>query len=148
MRSLVALGFALARRKIRSGRRDRPAVGAGEALYLRAHKQEKFLLNSVLGALFVAPSTYFLGKSFGAPGIVAGVLQVNVRIPGVISVNQVSIQSGAIRSDPAWLWIQSSPGGGNNRTPKARVALSTSPVWPQIMNDLPQPVTGWSQRLR
>jgi hypothetical protein len=44
----------------------------GEALYLRAHKQEKFLLNSILGALLVAPVTYLLGRSYGAPGIVAG----------------------------------------------------------------------------
>jgi O-antigen/teichoic acid export membrane protein len=49
-----------------------------EALYLRAHKQEKFLLNSVLGALLVAPSTYFLGKSFGAFGVVAGSLAIGV----------------------------------------------------------------------
>lgn len=44
----------------------------GEALYLRAHKQEKFLLNSILGALLVAPSAYFLGRFYGAQGIVAG----------------------------------------------------------------------------
>jgi hypothetical protein len=44
----------------------------GEALYLRAHKQEKFLLNSVLGAMLVAPSAYFLGRLYGAEGIVAG----------------------------------------------------------------------------
>lgn len=48
----------------------------GEALYLRAHKQEKFLLNSIIGALLVAPSTYFLGKSFGAAGILAGNLVI------------------------------------------------------------------------
>ena len=44
----------------------------GEALYLRAHKQEKFLLNSILGALLVTPSAYFLGRYYGAEGIVAG----------------------------------------------------------------------------
>ena len=43
-----------------------------EALYLRAHKQEKFLLNSVLGAVLVAASTLVLGKYFGAAGIVTG----------------------------------------------------------------------------
>ncbi len=48
----------------------------GEALYLRAHKQEKFLLNSILGALLVAPSAYFLGRSYGAAGIVAGNLTI------------------------------------------------------------------------
>lgn len=45
-----------------------------EATYLRAHKQEKFLLNSVLGAILVGSSAYFLGKSFGALGIVIGSL--------------------------------------------------------------------------
>lgn len=48
----------------------------GEALYLRAHKQEKFLLNSVLSAVAVACSTYFLGRTFGAAGIVAGNLTI------------------------------------------------------------------------
>ncbi len=47
-------------------------VSFGEALYLRAHKQEKFLLNSILGALLVTPSAYFLGRYYGAEGIVAG----------------------------------------------------------------------------
>jgi hypothetical protein len=48
----------------------------GEALYLRAHKQEKFLLNSILGALLVSPSAYFLGRFYGAQGIVAGNLAI------------------------------------------------------------------------
>ena len=48
----------------------------GEALYLRAHKQEKFLLNSILGAVLVAPSTWFLGRLYGAQGIVAGNLAI------------------------------------------------------------------------
>jgi O-antigen/teichoic acid export membrane protein len=50
----------------------------GEALYLRAHKQEKFLLNSVLGALLVTPSTYFLGRYYGAAGMVAGNLAIGI----------------------------------------------------------------------
>lgn len=49
-----------------------------EALYLRAHKQEKFLLNSVLGAVLVGCSTYFLGRSYGALGIVTGSLLIGV----------------------------------------------------------------------
>ncbi len=55
----------------------------GQALYLRAHKQEKFLLNSIVAALLVAPSTYFLGRSYGAPGMVAGnvVLALIVGLP-------------------------------------------------------------------
>lgn len=48
----------------------------GEALYLRAHKQEKFLLNSILGAALVAPSTYFLGRLYGAEGMIAGNLAI------------------------------------------------------------------------
>jgi O-antigen/teichoic acid export membrane protein len=49
-----------------------------EALYLRAHKQEKFLLNSVLGAILVSASTYFLGRSYGALGIVGGSLIIGL----------------------------------------------------------------------
>jgi hypothetical protein len=45
-----------------------------EALYLRAHKQEKFLLNSVLTASLVATSTLILGRIYGAMGIVSGYL--------------------------------------------------------------------------
>ncbi len=33
-----------------------------EALYLRAHKQEKFMINSILGAVYIAPVAYFLGR--------------------------------------------------------------------------------------
>jgi hypothetical protein len=51
-----------------------------EALYLRAHKQEKFLMISILNALFMAASTYFLGKQFGAIGMVSGYLAVNTVI--------------------------------------------------------------------
>lgn len=47
-----------------------------EALYLRAHKQEKFLLNSVLGAVLVASSTFLLAKHYGAPGIIVGNLVI------------------------------------------------------------------------
>jgi hypothetical protein len=49
-----------------------------EALYLRAHKQEKFLLNSVLGALLVGASTFFLGRSYGAIGVVSGSLLIGL----------------------------------------------------------------------
>ena len=33
-----------------------------EALYLRAHKQEKFMVNSIAGALYTAPLAYLLGR--------------------------------------------------------------------------------------
>jgi O-antigen/teichoic acid export membrane protein len=47
-----------------------------EAVYLRAHKQEKFLLISVVGALFMLVSTYILGKRYGAIGMISGFLGV------------------------------------------------------------------------
>jgi hypothetical protein len=50
----------------------------GEAIYLRAHKQEKFLLPSVVGAFLTACSTYFLGKHYGAFGMVTGSLIIGL----------------------------------------------------------------------
>jgi O-antigen/teichoic acid export membrane protein len=47
-----------------------------EALYLRAHKQEKFLLNSVLTALLVVISTFILGRAYGATGMISGYLVI------------------------------------------------------------------------
>lgn len=49
-----------------------------EAVYLRAHKQEKFLIPSVVGAVLIGFSTYFLGKHYGAFGMVSGNLAVTV----------------------------------------------------------------------
>ena len=42
-----------------------------EALYLRAHKQEKFMINSIVGALYMLPAAVFFGRHFGALGICA-----------------------------------------------------------------------------
>ena len=42
------------------------------ALYLRAHKQEKFLVNSVLGAITLTLSAFLLGRPFGALGMTIG----------------------------------------------------------------------------
>jgi O-antigen/teichoic acid export membrane protein len=42
------------------------------AVYLRAHKQEKFLLNSVVGAACLTLSTWFLGRRYGALGMTSG----------------------------------------------------------------------------
>ena len=53
---------------------------ASMALYLRAHKQEKFLLNSVLGGLLVALSTLTLGRWYGPTGMLAGFLTVTVMV--------------------------------------------------------------------
>jgi O-antigen/teichoic acid export membrane protein len=49
-----------------------------EALYLRVHKQEKFLFNSVLTALLVAISTLTLGRTYGAMGMISGYLVIVV----------------------------------------------------------------------
>ncbi|AFL89556.1 hypothetical protein Terro_3339 [Terriglobus roseus DSM 18391] len=48
------------------------------ALYLRAHKQEKFLLNSVLGGLLIGASTIYLGRLYGPTGMTAGFLAVTI----------------------------------------------------------------------
>lgn len=47
-------------------------VVSAEALYLRAHKQEKFLINSVVGAILTVLSAYVLGRRYGALGMTAG----------------------------------------------------------------------------
>ena len=47
-------------------------VVASWGLYLRAHKQEKYLIPSVAAALSLTLSTYFLGRPFGAIGMVSG----------------------------------------------------------------------------
>lgn len=47
-----------------------------EAMYLRVHKQEKFLVNSILTSVFTTASAYLLGKHFGAQGMAIGYLAV------------------------------------------------------------------------
>jgi hypothetical protein len=49
-----------------------------EALYLRAHKQEKFMLTSVLGALWMAPATIVFGRWYGSRGITVAYLLATV----------------------------------------------------------------------
>ena len=63
-------------------------VITAQALYLRAHKQEKFLLNSVIGAVLVTTSTLIFGRRFGAEGIVLGWLGIAVTF-GLASANYV-----------------------------------------------------------
>jgi hypothetical protein len=48
------------------------------ALYLRAHKQEKFLINSVIGAICLSLSTYFLGRRYGALGMTYGQVAIGI----------------------------------------------------------------------
>ena len=49
-----------------------------QAAYLRAHKEEPFLWNSVVGGVLTAISTYLLGRAFGAMGMVVGYFVVTV----------------------------------------------------------------------
>jgi O-antigen/teichoic acid export membrane protein len=42
------------------------------ATYLRCHKQEPFLVNSIVGGILCGLSTLLLGKYFGVMGITAG----------------------------------------------------------------------------
>jgi O-antigen/teichoic acid export membrane protein len=51
-----------------------------EATYLRAHKQEKFLLNSILGAILTGTSTYFFGKAYGATGVAISSLAIGALV--------------------------------------------------------------------
>ena len=46
----------------------------GFALYLRAHKREKFMVNAIFGAIYGAAMVYLLGRPFGALGITSGYL--------------------------------------------------------------------------
>jgi hypothetical protein len=49
-----------------------------ESVYLRAHKQEVFLRGSILGAVLIGSSTYWIGRAYGARGMVSGYLAVGV----------------------------------------------------------------------
>jgi hypothetical protein len=53
-------------------------IVVAEATYLRAHKQEPFLGVSMLAACLVGLSTYFLGRPFGATGMMVGYFTVIV----------------------------------------------------------------------
>jgi O-antigen/teichoic acid export membrane protein len=50
------------------------------ALYLRAHKQEKFLIPSVVGAITLTLSTYLLGRRYGALGMTSGQIVLAILI--------------------------------------------------------------------
>jgi len=53
-------------------------IVVAEAIYLRSHKQEPFLVISVVIGCLVALSTYFLGKRFGVNGMMAGYFVINL----------------------------------------------------------------------
>lgn len=44
-------------------------VVSSMAIYLRAHKQEKFMVNSILGAVYTLPAAWWLGHRYGGLGI-------------------------------------------------------------------------------
>jgi hypothetical protein len=56
------------------------SVVFAEALYLRAHKQEKFLLNSILTSALVGCSTYYFGRYYGAAAMVTSYLFIVILV--------------------------------------------------------------------
>lgn len=62
----------------------------GQAIYLRAHKQERLFLNSLIGAFFVVLSTFFLGRKYGAAGMVIGYCVLN--FAGLVWSTQVFVK--------------------------------------------------------
>ena len=55
-----------------------------EAIYMRAHKQEKFLVDSIMGAGLMLISSYALGKHFGALGMVVAYLIISIIVGLVV----------------------------------------------------------------
>lgn len=53
-------------------------IAAAQAIYLRAHKQEPFLVPSLLGGLLISVSSLLLCRPFGATGMMAGYLAVSL----------------------------------------------------------------------
>lgn len=49
-------------------------IGFAEAIYLRAHKREPFLGIYLASALAIVPSTFILGRAYGATGMMLGYL--------------------------------------------------------------------------
>ena len=48
------------------------------ATYLRAHKKEPYLLNSIVGGLLVGFSTFYFGMLYGASGMINGYLLLSI----------------------------------------------------------------------
>lgn len=53
-------------------------VVAAWATYLRCHKKEPYLLNSIIGGILCTLSTIFLGKYYGVIGITFGYMVLNI----------------------------------------------------------------------
>ncbi len=43
-----------------------------EAIYIHAHKRDPFLMVYLASGITLGTSTYFLGRAYGAPGILTG----------------------------------------------------------------------------
>lgn len=55
-------------------------IAAAQSIYLRAHKQEPFLLPSLLGGVLISLSSLLLCRPFGATGMMAGYLAVSLTV--------------------------------------------------------------------
>jgi len=53
---------------------------SSEAAYLRAHKQEPFMVNSISMGILMGLSTYLLGRYFGAIGVVTGYFVISTTL--------------------------------------------------------------------
>lgn len=53
-------------------------IAMAQSIYLRAHKQEKYMAASIVSAILVGFSTYFFGKTYGAAGMVTGYLAIGL----------------------------------------------------------------------
>jgi hypothetical protein len=53
-------------------------VVIAQSVYLRAHKQEKYLTSAIISAILMGTSTYFFGKLYGAAGMVIGYLTIGL----------------------------------------------------------------------
>ena len=56
-----------------------------KAIYIRAHKQEKLLVSSIMGAIFMFISSYALGRTYGALSLVVGYFIVTTLVGFVLS---------------------------------------------------------------
>lgn len=55
-------------------------IVSSEALYLRAHKREPFLVTSLVLAVLVPASSYLFGRAFGPVGMVSAYFSINLLI--------------------------------------------------------------------
>jgi len=55
-------------------------IVSAEAIYVRAFKEERFLVVSLVSGSLIGLSTYFLGKAFGPIGMMGGYLLVNLTV--------------------------------------------------------------------